>query len=50
MIYLIHLELELFGGTKGQLKELFFKATEDVLESLGQDCFDGLVRSMETHG
>lgn len=46
-IYLIHPELESFGGTKGQLKELFFKAMEDAWESLGQDFFDGLVRSME---
>ena len=46
-IYLIHLELESFGGTKGQLKELFFKAMEDSWESLGQNFFDGLVRSME---
>ena len=39
--------IESFGGTKGQLKELFFKAMEDSWESLGQDFFDGLIRSME---
>ena len=46
-IYLIHPELESFSGTKKQLKELLFKAMEDAWKSLGQEFFDGLVRSMD---
>ena len=40
-------DVELFTGTKEQLKEQFYKAMEDAWESLGQEFFDGLVRSME---
>lgn len=46
---MLYPDLELFNGTKEQLKEQFFKAMEDAWESLGQDFFDGLVRSMGNH-
>ena len=46
-IYLLYPDLELFNGTKEQLKEQFYKAMENAWESLGQEFFDGLVMSME---
>ena len=44
---MLYPDLELFDGTKDQLKEQFYKAMEDASESLGQEFFDRLVRSME---
>ena len=44
---MLYPDLELFNGTKEQLKEQYFKTMGDAWESLGQDFFDGLVRSME---
>ena len=46
-IYMLYPNLELFSGTKEQLKEQFYKAMEDAWESLGQELFNGLVMSME---
>ena len=46
-IYMLYPNLELFSGTKEQLKEQFYKAMEDAWESLGQEFFNGLVMSME---
>jgi len=34
-IYMLYPDLELFDGTKDQLKEQFYKAMEDASESLG---------------
>ena len=44
---MLYPDLELFNGTKEQLKEHFYKAMEDAWESLGHELFDGLIRSME---
>jgi transposase len=46
-IYMLHPDLELFDGTKSQLKEQFYKAIEDAWQSLEEDYFDSLIRSME---
>jgi hypothetical protein len=47
-IYMLHPDLELFDGTKSQLKEQFYKAIEDAWESLEKDYFDFLIRSMKS--
>jgi len=37
-------DLELFQGTKKQLKECFYKGTEEVWKSLGDHHFDPLIK------
>jgi hypothetical protein len=45
---MLYPDLELFDGTKSQLKEQFYKIIKNTWESLGEDYFDFLIRSIES--
>lgn len=46
LIYTLYRDLESFDGTKERLKEQLYKATEEVWEKLGDNCFNILIKYM----
>lgn len=48
-IYMLHPEVEFFKGNKEQLKKKLYEAIEDTLKSLDDNCFDPLIRCMESY-
>ena len=45
---MFYLDLESFGVIKEQLKMQFYKVIEEAWESLGDDYFDPLIKSMKS--
>ena len=45
---MLYPDLELFDGAKKQMKEQFYKTIEEAQETEGDDCFDPLIKSMES--
>ncbi len=45
---MLYPDIELFDGPKKQMKEKFYKVIEEAQETESDDCFDPLIKSMES--